>query len=178
MKLLRRIRYWIHSRRADSELSEEIEFHRAMKQEELERTGLSSKDAAAASRRELGNVLRAREDSRDVWGWTWFVDIARDVTYAARNLVRMPLLTGVVIVSLGIGIGVNTAVFSWIQAMVLKPIPGVDDSRRFFNVDAKSDTGSYPGTSWTEYRDLQSRLTSFEQLVASRMTPLNVGDQG
>src|SRR5262245_34438326 len=135
MKLLRRIRYWIQSRRADSELAEEIEFHRALKQEEFERLGLSPKDAAAASRRELGNSLRAREESRDVWVWTRLHDAVRDVAYACRTLRKMPVLAVVVIASLGVGIGVNTAVFSWIQAVVLQPVPGVENSSAFYLIE-------------------------------------------
>ncbi|HMF00803.1 MAG TPA: ABC transporter permease [Terriglobia bacterium] len=176
MKLLRRIRYWIQSRRADSELAEEIEFHRALKQEEFERSGLSSKDAAAASRRELGNSLCAREESRDVWGWTWLQDAVRDGAYACRTLRKMPGLAVVVIASLGVGIGVNTAVFSWIQAVVLQPIPGVENSSAFYLVEPRAETGSYPGASWPEYDDLRQRLTSFQNLIAFRMAPFNVGE--
>jgi predicted permease len=178
MKLLRRIRYWIQSRRADSELVEEIEFHRALRQEEFERSGLSQKDAAAASRRELGNSLRAREESRDVWGWTWLHDAIRDLTCAWRSLRKMPVLAVVVIASLGIGIGVNTAVFSWIQAVVLQPVPGVENSSAFYLVEPRAETGSYPGSSWLEYNDLRQRLTSFQQLIAFRMAPFNVGEAG
>ena len=97
---------------------------------------------------------------------------------AVRSIGRMPGLAAVVILSLGVGIGVNTAVFSWIQAIVLKPIPGVDDSGSFYHVDPKADTGTYPGMSWAEYRDLLPQLQSIEQLVASRMAPLNVGEGG
>ena len=176
MKLLRRIRYWIQSRRADSELAEEIEFHRALKQEEFERSGLSPKDAAAASRRELGNSLRAREESRDVWGWTWLEDAVRDGAYACRTLRKMPGLAVVVIASLGVGIGVNTAVFSWIQAVVLQPIPGVENSSAFYLVEPRAETGSYPGASWPEYDDLRQRLTSFQNLIAFRMAPFNFGE--
>src|SRR6516164_6585964 len=118
MKPLRRLRYWFQSRRLQSELSEEIEFHRALKQEELERAGLSAEEAARVSRRELGNTLLARENSRDVWGWMWLDDAIRDVVYACRSLARMKVLAVVVVASLGIGIGVNTAVFSWIQTVV------------------------------------------------------------
>ena len=100
------------------------------------------------------------------------------IRHALRTIGRMPGLAAVVIVSLGIGIGVNTTVFSWIQAILLKPIPGVDDSGSFYHVEPKSDTGSYPGMSWTEYQDLRARLTSIEELVAFRMVPLNVGDAG
>ena len=63
----------------------------------------------------------------------------------------MPVLAAVVIVSLGVGIGVNTAVFSWVQAMVLQPIPGVADAGRMQLVEPRADTGSYPGASWLEY---------------------------
>lgn len=98
--------------------------------------------------------------------------------HAFRSIARMPGLAAVVVLSLGVGIGVNTAVFSWIQAIVLKPIPGVADSGRFYHVEPKADSGSYPGASWIEYRDLNARLSSIDQLVASRMAPLNVGDSG
>ena len=100
------------------------------------------------------------------------------VLHALRSIARMPGLAAVVILSLGVGIGVNTAVFSWIQAIVLKPIPGVDDSGSYYHVEPKADTGTYPGMSWAEYRDLTTQLQSIEELVASRMAPLNVGDSG
>ncbi len=90
----------------------------------------------------------------------------------------MPGLAAVVVLSLGVGIGVNTAVFSWIQAIVLKPIPGVERSASFYYLEPKADTGSYPGMSWTEYQDLAPRLQAIEELIAFRMAPLNVGATG
>jgi putative ABC transport system permease protein len=101
-----------------------------------------------------------------------------DVRQAWRMLGRMPGLAAVVVISLGIGIGVNTAVFSWIQAMVLQPIPGVADASTVQLVEPRADTGSYPGTSWLEYRDLRDRLQSLPDLFAFRMVPFNVGDGG
>jgi predicted permease len=98
--------------------------------------------------------------------------------HAFRAIGRMPVLAAVVSVSLGVGIGVNTAVFSWIEAMILKPIPGVDNSSSFYHVDPKSDTGTYPGMSWAEYVDLKPRLQSIDDFVVSRMVPLNVGEPG
>lgn len=177
-RLLRRVRYWFTSRRADSDLAEEIEFHRTLKQEELERGGLSRQDAAAASRRELGNTLRAREESRDVWGWTWIEHALQDVGYAWRTLLKMPMLSAVVIISLGIGIGVNTAVFSWIQAVVLEPLPGVNNASSYYLIEPRADSGSYPGSSWLEYKDLAANLTAFRALIADRMVPLNIEEAG
>lgn len=100
------------------------------------------------------------------------------IRHALRALARMPGLTTVVVVSLGIGIGINTAVFSWIQAVVFKPIPGVEGSGSFYHLEPRADTGSYPGMSWTEYRDLEPRLSAIDELIAFRMAPLNVGDAG
>src|SRR4029079_17738031 len=80
--------------------------------------------------------------------------------------------------SLGVGIGVNTAVFSWIQAMVLQPIPGVASASAIQLVEARADTGSYPGVSWPEYRDLHDRLRTLPDLFAYRLVPFNVGDSG
>ena len=89
---------------------------------------------------------------------------------------RMPGLSAVVIVSLGVGIGVNTAVFSWIQAMVLQPIPGVADVGAIQRAEPRADTGSYPGASWREYRDMRDRMRTLPDLFAFRMVPFNVGD--
>src|SRR5687768_2264092 len=100
------------------------------------------------------------------------------IRHAFRSISRMPGLAAVVILSLGVGIGVNTAVFSWIQGIVLKPIPGVANSGGFYHVEPKSDAGTYPGMSWAEYRDLEPQVPSMEALVASRMAPLNVGEGG
>ena len=104
--------------------------------------------------------------------------IPGDVRHAWRSIVRMPVVATVVVVSLGVGIGVNTAVFSWVQAMYLQPLPGVAGAGRMYLVEPRSDTGSYPGASWLEYLDLQQRLTSLPDLFAYRMVAFNVGERG
>src|SRR2546425_7074401 len=99
-----------------------------------------------------------------------------DVRYACRTIIRMPVLAAVVVASLGVGIGINSAVFSWIQAVVLQPLPGVDNASSFYLVEPRAETGSYPGSSWPEYNDLRERLRSFRELIAFRMAPFNVGE--
>jgi hypothetical protein len=100
------------------------------------------------------------------------------IRHALRTISRMPGLATVVVLSLGVGIGLNTAVFSWIQAVVLKPIPGVERSGSFYHVEPKADTGTFPGMSWAEYRDVEPRLGAIDELIAFRMAPLNVGEPG
>jgi predicted permease len=101
-----------------------------------------------------------------------------DLKHAWRSICRMPVLATVVVVSLGVGIGVNTAVFSWVQAVVLRPLPGVAGAARFHLIEPRAETGSYPGVSWQEYRDLRERLTIFPELLAHRMAPFTLGDPG
>lgn len=93
-------------------------------------------------------------------------------------MARMPVVASVIVVSLAIGIGVNTIVFSWIQSVVLRPIAGVRDAGAFYLVEARTETGNYPGASWLEYRDLAERLRQVDSLLAFRMVPLYVGEPG
>src|SRR5205823_2014015 len=104
--------------------------------------------------------------------------VIRDLRHAWRSIAAMPIVAAVIVVSLGVGIGVNTAVFSWIQAFMLRPLPGVRDSGAFYLVEPRAETGSYPGVSWPEYRDLRERLRAFPDLIAFRMVPLAFGDVG
>ena len=107
---------------------------------------------------------------------TWTDHFTRDVRHAARAIARMPGLATVVIVSLAIGIGVNAAVFSWIQGLVFKPLPGVRDAASFELIEPRSDIGSHVGTSWVEYRDLREQLRSFRDVLAFKSVPLTVGE--
>ena len=93
------------------------------------------------------------------------------IQHAFRMLGRSPGLAAVVIVSIGVGIGVNTAVFSWLQAVTLEAAAGRDDGASFFTVEPKADTGTFPGISWLEYHDLDQRLGAFDDLLAFRMAP-------
>lgn len=98
-----------------------------------------------------------------------------DLRHAWRAIRRAPVLAAVVVGSLGIGIGVNTTVFSWVEAVVLRPLPGVADAAQYHLVEPLSDAGSHPGASWPEYLDLRARLTALPELIAFRMTPFTIG---
>ena len=104
--------------------------------------------------------------------------VIRDLHHACRSIARMPLLAAVVILSLAVGIGVNTIVFSWIQLRVLRPIPGVSSSGDIHLVEPRTDAGVYPGAAYPEYEDLRERLRSFPDLLAWRTVPLYVGQSG
>ena len=109
---------------------------------------------------------------------SWASHLGRDLRQAWRMIARMPLLAAVVVGSLGVGIGVNTTIFSWIQALSLSPLPGVPGAGDLLLLEARSESGSHPGLSWQEFQELQRRLPSFRALFASRMTALNLGESG
>src|SRR5215211_587032 len=101
-----------------------------------------------------------------------------DFRCALRTLTRMPVVSAVVVFSLAAGIGVNTVVFSWIQARLLQPLPGVRNGASLQLIEPRTETGIYPGSSWAEYKDLREGLRSFEAIIASQMAPLYVGNSG
>jgi predicted permease len=125
---------------------------------------------------ELGGIEQVKESVRDARAGRLLEMLWSDVRHGWRMILKMPLTAAVVVGSLGVGIGVNATVFSWIQAVVFQPLPGVSGS--FQLVEPRADTGSYPGVSWLEYRDLRESLRSFPDLIGFRMVPFYVGDRG
>ena len=102
----------------------------------------------------------------------------RDLRHAWRSIVRMPAVATVIIGSLAIGIAVNTVVFAWIQAIVLRPIAGVRSAAEWFLIEPRMETGIYPASSWPEYQDLRRQVRAIADPVAFRMVPLYVGEPG
>ena len=123
MRFLRRLVYWWRAGRADEEFSEELEFHRARIQANLERDGLPAAEAAAASRRAMGNVTLAREDARQIWIAHLLDSIWRDAKYAARGLARDRAFTATAVLALALGMAMATTAFSVVDAEIWKPLP-------------------------------------------------------
>src|SRR5262245_5933024 len=110
-------------RQFDRDLAEELETHRSLRQARLEQDGMTANDAARASRRALGNITLAREDARAVWIARWMDEFLRDLRHGGRLLAGSPGFTVVAVLSLALAVGANTAIFSLVDAVILKTLP-------------------------------------------------------
>jgi predicted permease len=167
------------ARRAQEErLREEIHEHIALQTEENLRAGLSPVEARRQAMLKFGGVEAMKQDYRAERGLLLIENLLGDLRNAARSISRMPGLAAVIIISLAIGIGVNTTIFSWIQLILFEPLPAVTGAANFLLVEPRTEAGGYPGASWLEYRDVKTQVPALRDVVASQMVPFNVGEKG
>jgi predicted permease len=170
--LLRRLMYFLGRSRHDADLRDEIEAHRAHRQDALERDGLSADAAAWASQRAIGNVTLAVEDVRDVWVSRAVDQLQQDIRIAARGLRNNPGFTLLAIGTLALGIGANTALFSIFNGLILRPLPVHDPSRLALLLD-----GSWSYPMWVEIKARENDLFDGAVAWANERFDLSRGGQ-
>jgi putative ABC transport system permease protein len=155
--------FW-NRRQRDRELNEEIQAHLTLGTREEMESGHPRKDAEFAARREFGNETLARETTRDMWGWRWLGDLFQDVRYGLRLLGKNPGFTAVCVLTLALGIGANTAIFSLVDTVMLKmlPVQNPEELVQIATIRPESDgepNPYYTNPLWEQIRDSQDIFT-------------------
>jgi hypothetical protein len=122
----RKLRWFAHRRDKEAELREELQFHLQEEASESQASGLTQNEARQAARRELGNLTLVEENTRAAWGWTLVEQLGQDLRYAFRTMAASRLFTLLAVASLGLGIGANTAIYSFMDAILLRALPVSD----------------------------------------------------
>src|SRR5262249_12594500 len=165
-QLWRRLLFYARRNRFDRELEEEMRFHLEMKAEENLAAGISPEEARYKAQRQFGNQTLLREVSRDMWGIRSIETLFQDLRYGIRLLIKHKGFTTVAALSLALGIGANTAIFSLINAALLRMLPVPNPERLvFFTVAGQrflDESFSYP-----LYEQFRDRTQSFSGIFAS-----------
>jgi hypothetical protein len=161
----------------EADLARELENHIDLEKEERLGAGATCEEAHYAAARALGNQTRIQEELRAVWKWTTLESIVRDVRFAVRLLAKSPGFAAVAILTLALGIGANTAIFTIVNALMLKPLPYKDSSSivvlsTIFERH-KADRGA---VALPDIEDWKAQRGLFEAVAAFRPSDFDVTD--
>jgi predicted permease len=172
-RLLLRLVNVFRPHRAEPDLAREMNAHLALMQDDFERRGLTAKDARLAARRAFDGIELTKDRHRDARSFVWLDDARRDVRYAARLLVRNPTFALTVSLSLAIGIGANTTIFTIANALLFARPAGVVDPDRIVDVlGVENGRGGNIGQiAYPNYLDVRQRATTLEGVYAYQAVP-------
>ena len=157
--------------RPEPDLSREIDAHLALLQDDFEARGMTPEEARTAARRAFGGVEQARERHRDARSFRWLDDARRDVRHTGRLLRRDPIFAMTAAVSLAIGIGANTTIFTIANALLFQPPAGVIEPASLVGVGGGRGGGIIGPTSYPNYLDIRARATSLDGVYAYSRFP-------
>jgi len=174
--ILRRVLMLLRGDRFTRELDEEMLTHREMKRRELRDVGASDEDARYAANRAFGNALALRERSHDAWGWRWLEDSAQDLRFGLRMLRKNPGFASVAALTLALGIGANTTVFSLVHAVLLRPLP-FPNAKRVVLIHGRTDQVPRIPVSYADLEDFRRQSQSFDGISAWAGQSINLTGQ-
>lgn len=179
---MNRILNWFRLRRLDGDLDRELQYHVDRRVSDLIQSGLPEAEARRQAALEIGGLTQVREEVRDVWLMRWLRDFLYDLRFSARSFRRSPSFTATAVLSLALGIGATTAIYSLVDQIVLRPLP-VDHPERLvlidWNGEQRAETfGSDNLMSYPICRDLQQQTQFFDGVLCRAATTVNLSING
>src|SRR5688572_21813204 len=170
--VIKRVRGWWRSERLDRELNAEVRFHIDMETGKYVRLGLSRDEARRKALRNFGPMEKHKEETREARGWMWLDELLQDVRYALRTFAKSPAFAAIAILTLALGIGANTAIFSVINAAFFAPYAVKEPEHlvRIWGQDLKRNILQL-GFSVSKYELIRDQQTSFASLGAATQLP-------
>src|SRR5690349_14234378 len=171
----RKLRWLAQRRDKEAELREELRFHLDEEAGQRQEDGWAADEARCAAHRELGNLTLVEEDTRAAWGWTWLEEITQDLRYGLRLLRKSPGFTAVTVLTLALGIGANTAIFSVVNAVLLKSLPfeGPEQLVMVWNRGAAAAGGDRTPLALADLLDWRAQNRSFADIAAFQWETFN-----
>jgi predicted permease len=159
---------WFGNKRAEARLHSELRYHLDKLEQEYIAAGMSPRAARLRAQQEFGGIEQVKEDCRDIRG-RWLEDLAKDVRYAARGLRRSPAFLAVAVLSLALGIGANTTIFSLINEVMLRSLP-VQEPDRLVLITRLRDEGKPASVSYLLFHHFRTSLQSISVSAADRVS--------
>jgi putative ABC transport system permease protein len=177
MNLRRRLRALFRRRDLEAEMAEEMRLHLEQRAADLAADGLPPAEANLAAQRRFGNTAALQEQSRDTFGWGALERFGQDLRFAARQLARSPGFTLLAVLTLGLGIGANTAMFSVTNGIMLKPLPYANRDRleRVWRATPQFREGNFAAADVAALREAQA---GYGEFAAYRLRAASLADPG
>ena len=180
---MKRLLNWFRLGKLESDLDRELKYHIERRVNDLMLLGLQELEARRQANLELGGVMQVQEEVRDIWLTQWLRDFAYDLRFSARSFLRNPAFTTTVVLSLALGIGATTAIYSLLDQLVRRALP-VHEPERLVLIDWKGDGagvnafGSYNLMPYPVCRDLHLQDQFFEGVLCRAVTTINLSTSG
>jgi putative ABC transport system permease protein len=160
-------------RRNDGDLDDEVHFYVDLLAEEKMRAGMNPEEARRTARIELGGIEQVKEQVREVRAGAWLDTVIQDLRYGARMLRKNPGFTAIAVLTLALGIGANTAIFSVVSAVILRPLPYANPQQLIVLRETTQSVGPH-SPSYPDFLDWRKQSRSFSQMAAINNREFNL----